>query len=75
MLLYKINNNLKEDYTMEIKELKKIIETYMNDYKKLQLKAMEDNNERKVDQFTGSLIALGNVLYQIEVSEENEIQS
>ena len=75
MLLYEINNNLKEDYTMEIKELKKIIETYMDDYKKLQLKAMEDNNERKVDQFTGSLIALGNVLYQIEVSEENEIQS
>ena len=60
---------------MEIKELKNIIETYMEDYKKLQLKAMEDNNERKVDQFTGSLIALGNILYQIEVSEENEIQS
>ena len=75
MLYYEINNNLKEDYTMEIKELKKIIETYMEDYKRLQLKAMDDNNERKVDQFTGSLIALGNVLYQIEVSEENEIQS
>ena len=34
-----------------------------------------EEDERKVDQFTGSLIALGNVLYQIEVSEENEIQS
>ena len=60
---------------MEIKELKNIIETYMEDYKKLQLKAMNDNNERKVYKFMGSLIALSNVLHQIEVSEENEIQS
>ena len=30
----------------------------MEAYKKLQLKAMDEDNVRKVDQFTGSLIAL-----------------
>lgn len=60
---------------MEIKELKKFIEAYMEDYKRLRSNAMENNDERKVYQFTGSLIALDNVLYLIKVSEENEIQS
>lgn len=60
---------------MEIKELKKFIEAYAEDYKRLRSNAMENNDERKVYQFTGSLIALDNVLYLIKVSEENEIQS
>lgn len=56
---------------MKVDDIVNLIDSYLKDYKELQLKAMEDNDEKKVYQFTGSMVALSNLRGQL-VEEEYE---